>query len=817
MYKNFNAHTLFSTMIYPPNFENKIDFDQIRSLVKGYCVSSLGKEKVDNVIFHSDSNDIIYLQEQTEEFRQILLFESTFPSQDYLDLRVELTRLKIEGTYIEIESLCELKSVLKTIQDCLLFFRIKKEEEKYPYLQQLCEGITVDNALIKTIESLVDDKGNIRDNASSDLHTVRQKIHGIENELQKQLRKIVNQAKKDELIEANAEVTIREGRLVIPVPAVYKRRLKGFIHDESATGQTVYIEPQEIFESNNTLRDLKSLEKREIIRILSNFTNELRPSIPSINSSFEFLSQIDFIRAKAKFALSINAIKPIMVEKPSICWKKAKHPLLYLNFLRQQKEVVPLTIEMDEAHRILIISGPNAGGKSVCLKTVGLLQYMYQCGLLVPVSELSEFGVFNKLFLDIGDEQSIENDLSTYSSHLKNMDAVLKDADKRSLFLMDELGSGTDPQYGGAIAESLLELLSQRRAFGVVTTHFGNLKAMATQTDGIENAAMLFDEEAMKPLFVLKTGKWGSSFTFEIARKIGFSEDLLTHAVAKIGTAQIDYEFLLQKLEREKNDIESKSRMVEAVDLQLNELIEKYNNLNNSIQSQKYEILKTAKNEAKSILENANKIIEKAVREIKESNAEKEVVKRIKNEIKSFDETLTKIIPPAPKELSKKQTLPPVYSKIKLWDYVIVNDTNTVGQVTAINEDEIVVSFNSINFKTTLDKVSKTNNIPKMSKLSSSQIGGRNMYAEINDKSANFKLELDLRGMRVEEATDALERYIDDAVLLHVHEVKILHGKGNGILRSITRALLSKNKDVDDFHDEQLEWGGYGKTVVKIK
>lgn len=804
-------------MVYPSNFENKIDFDQIRSLIKEYCISSLGKDYIDAVSLQTNINDIIRLQEQTDEFRQILLLESSFPSQDYIDLRNELTHLQIEGTYIEIETLCDLKAVLKTIQNCLLFFRIKKEEEKYSYLQQLTEGIQVDNNLIKTIESLVDEKGNMRDNASSDLQTIRQKIHSIENELQKQLKKIVLQAKKDELIETDAEITIREGRLVIPVPALYKRRIKGFIHDESATGQTVYIEPQEIFESNNTLRDLKSVEKREIIRILSHFTNELRPTIPMIKNSFEYLCQIDAIRAKAKFALFINAIKPIIVDKPLIRWYKAKHPLLLLNFKRQSKDVVPLTIEVNEQKRILIISGPNAGGKSVCLKTVGLLQYMFQCGLLVPVSELSEFGVFNNFFLDIGDEQSIENDLSTYSSHLKNMNALLQDADEKSLFLMDELGSGTDPQYGGAIAESLLEIISKRKALGVVTTHFGNLKAMAAQTDGIENAAMLFDEEAMKPLFILKTGKWGSSFTFEIARKIGFSNELLQKAVLKIGTAQIDYEFLLQKVEREKLEVENQKRMIEAVDLQLNELIEKYQNVNNSLQAQKYEILKTAKNEAKSIVENANKIIEKAVREIKESKADKEKVKQIKDEIVSFEQNIENKVPPPPKIIPKKDDTVEINTKIKLHDYVVINETNTIGQVTAINENEIIISFNSINFKTSIDKVTKTNNIPKTNKTNTSQFSGRNIYAEINQKSAAFKVELDIRGLRVEEATEVLERYIDDAVLLHIHEVKILHGKGNGILRNITRALLSKNKYVDDFFDEQLEWGGYGKTVVKIK
>jgi DNA mismatch repair protein MutS2 len=505
-------------MIYPHNFEQKIDFDQIRGLINQSCISTLGKSKVDEIVFFDDFEQITRLHEEVEEFRHILLMETSFPAQNYFDLRKELHHLQIEGTCIEIQPLCELKAVLQTIQDCLVFFRVRAQEGKYPFLNALAAAISVDNALIQYIATLVDEKSNIRDNASADLQTIRQKIHTLEREIQKNLRKIMHQAKQDNLIESAVEFTVREGRLVIPVPAANKRRLKGFIHDESATGQTVFIEPQEIFESNNTLRDLHLLEKREILRILLAFTNTLRPSIHSILEAFDFLSTIDFIRAKTKFALSINAVKPLIVNKSIIQWHKAKHPLLYLNFKKQNKVVVPLDIEMGVSHRILILSGPNAGGKSVCLKTLGLLQYMFQCGLAVPVSELSEFGIFKHLFIDICDEQSIENDLSTYSSHLKNMDAIVQGADAETLFLIDELGGGTDPQYGGAIAESLLETLSKYKSIGLATTHFGNLKAMAARTEGIENAAMLFDEEAMKPLFILKMGKWGSSFTFEIAR-----------------------------------------------------------------------------------------------------------------------------------------------------------------------------------------------------------------------------------------------------------------------------------------------------------
>ncbi|HOF16581.1 MAG TPA: endonuclease MutS2 [Bacteroidales bacterium] len=803
-------------MIYPANFEKKIDFHQIRFFLKENCISTLGKDKVDDIEFQTDIHLITALQEITEEFRQILLFEPSFPTQDYLDIRQALSHLEIEGTAIDIETLGNLRAVLKTIQDCLVFFRVKKEEEKYPFLQQLGENIIVDNALIQNINAIIDSKGNIKDNASSELQTIRQKIKAKETEIQKQLHKIISQAKKEDIIESDTSFTVREGRLVIPIPAAHKRRMKGFIHDASATGQTFFIEPQEVFEANNYLRDLLSMEKKEILRILKNFTDLLRPDISSIKEALNYLGQLDFIRAKAKFALTINAVKPIINNQSIINWKKAKHPILYLNFQHQQKKVIPLDIAIDNQNRILIISGPNAGGKSVCLKTVGLLQYMFQCGLLVPVSELSEFGIFHNLFIDIGDEQSIENDLSTYSSHLKNMDTILKHADDRSLFLMDELGSGTDPQYGGAIAEAFLETLSKKKTLGVITTHFGNLKTIATTTEGLQNAAMLFDDETMSPLFILKSGKWGSSFTFEIAKKIGFSQQLLDEAIKKIGTNQIDYELLLHQLEQEKVVIDNQKRMIDAVDNQLKELIDKYETLNDTLREQKNEIVKNAKIEAKKIIDNANKIIEKTVKEIKEHKADKEVVKQLKEEIKKVEKTiqLPTTLPALPTSIKKQKK---ENTTIKLSDYVIIKDTNTVGQITAIDNENIVVTFNSINFKTTIDKVVKTNNIPKTQQQHPTTINNQNIYSEIHHKLIHFTTELDIRGLRVDEATEKLERYIDDAILLHLREVSIIHGKGNGVLRSITRNLLSKNKQVINFHDDDPLLGGSGKTIVQLK
>ena len=802
-------------MIYPLNFETKIDFDHIRLLLKENCLSEMGQQKVDEIAFSCQTEEVIRWQEEAEEFRQILLFEPSFPSQDYLNLRRELLRLQTDGTYIEQENMPNLRTVLKTIQACLLFFRLHAQEEKYPRLTALSSNISVDNKLIQTIESIIDEKGHIKDNASAELQNIRQKMHRMEVDIQKQVRKIMHQAKKDNIVESTAEISIRDGRLVIPVPAAYKRRLKGFIHDESASGQTVFIEPQEIFEPNNALRDLYLLEKREIIRILTVFTNDLRPHIPMILQASNYLATLDAIRAKAKLALELQAVKPIIVTQPVVRWKKAKHPLLYLSFQKERKEVVPLDIEIGTNYRILIVSGPNAGGKSVCLKTVALLQYMFQCGLPVPVSELSEFGIFHHIYLDMGDEQSIENDLSTYSSHLKNMQTIIQNLNNHTLFLMDELGSGTDPQYGGAIAESFLAYVSKSEAKGLVTTHFGNLKAMAAHSKEIENAAMLFDEEAMNPLFVLKTGKWGSSFTFEIARKIGFSKEILDQAVAKIGTTQINYESLLQKTERQQMELENKLRMLQAVDEQLKELIDKQQASEQALRLQKYEVLKKAKLEAKEILENANKLIEKTVRTIKESKADKEIVKQLKVEIKQYKEKTAAIKPPEVKlPLPEKESRPNV---IQLNDYVIINETQTVGQVTALQGDDVVVSFNAIHFRTTLDKLTKTKNIPQSSQKHKASYEHTSLHTGIEEKAKQFSLQLDLRGMHVDEASQALESYLDDAILLRIHEVRILHGKGNGVLRNITRNILAKHTYVVDFYDERLELGGHGITLVKLR
>ena len=799
-------------MLYPENFEQKISFEQIRSGIAEFCISSLGRAMLQQMQFSTDYEQICKMQEETEEFRQILLFEPSFPSQNYFDLTAELLRLRTIGTFIDVENLCNLRASLQTIYDCLKFFKIRAEEEKYPHLSALSETVYFDKSIVNEINTIADDKGNIRNTASEKLQTIRREMQRLENEIDKNIKKILHHAKQEQVIEDNALICLRNGRMVLPVPAANKRKIKGYIHDQSASGQTFFIEPQEIFESNNLLHNLILDERREIIHILTVFTDALRPNIESILLAFNYLSQLDFIRAKAKYALHIRACKPIMVNTPTIEWKKAIHPLLYLNF-KQQKEVVPLDIRLGLDFRILIISGPNAGGKSVCLKTLALLQYMFQCGLPVSASEISEFGIFEDMFIDIGDEQSIENDLSTYSSHLRNMKAMAEHTREKSLFLIDELGGGTDPQYGGAIAEALVELLSERRACGLVTTHFGNLKFLAENNENIENGAMLFNEKEMKPLFKLKIGTFGTSFTFEIAKQIGLDDVLLQNAFKKIGKTQIRYEKLLQKLEQRQLEMAQQQKMLSFADEQLSVLIAEYKQKSTEVQQKRAEIIHQARNEAKNLLKDTHKLIEKTVREIRENKADKEITKKLREEVKTAEQVIEKTETEEKKQNSAAVEKPNEPQPIKLHDTVIMEDTQTIGEVTAIYDDDIVVSFNSVNLRTTKDKVQK------ISKIQQKKIakGGHNpVLASINSKAENFNIQLDIRGFRAEDALVQLEQYLDDALLIGTYHVSILHGKGNGILRQVVRQYLSKNQHVKAYHDEHIERGGYGITVVEL-
>ncbi len=825
-------------MIFPKNYEQKTGFDSVRRILKDNCLSTLGQRLVDKIQFSSDFELISSFLNQTEELRQIILNETYFPSNDYFDLSDELSRVRTEGTFIEQSALVDLRLSLYAITEILHFFGTKTDDQ-YPALKQLSANVFVEKSIIQQIEKIIDEKGEILNNASAALLKIRNEKISKQSSVDKKLRQSLASAKKEGWVNSDIEIAVRNGRLVIPVPAAYKRKIKGFVHDSSATGQTVFIEPAEIFEINNEIRELENAEKREIIKILTLFTDFLRPKLGDLAYAYRFLGLIDFIRAKAKFALEINAVKPIFENKPLIEWQNATHPLLFLSHRQQNKQVIPLSISINQQQRILIISGPNAGGKSVCLKTVGLLQYMLQCGLLIPVNENSETGIFDNIFIDIGDEQSLENDLSTYSSHLHSMKHLLEGADSRTMFLIDEFGSGTEPQLGGAIAESVLESLNKKKAYGVVTTHYANLKLLSGKANGIVNAAMLFDTRKMQPLYKLKIGMPGSSFAFEIARNIGFPENILKQASHKTGKTQLDFDQKLQELETEKEALQKQKNELNSADKFLTEIVAKYSKLYSDLEQKKREIISNAKQEAKQLVSDTNKLIEKAIKEIKESNADKQVVKEIRNEIKKFateiaepetgakqiateePEAATKSIMLSQKAAEEKTPAtetgetPDVI--LQKGDTVRLIEQNVVGEVVEIMNDEALVAFDSFRIKTPLSRLEKVDEKILGKGNKKVKRAYNSVINELSDKMASFRLSIDVRGKRAEEALQLVGHYIDEAILLNVKEVSILHGKGNGILRQIIRQYLAGIKEVKQFRDEKIENGGHGITVVAFR
>ncbi|MCL2245818.1 MAG: Smr/MutS family protein [Lentimicrobiaceae bacterium] len=791
----------------------------------------MGKEYVNNIQYSTRFDELTVALEQAFQFQQMLQFDTAFSAQDFHDVRPLLRDIRLEGSFLEVDELAQVRGMLQAIVQTVVYFRIKNDEEKYPRLWDLCKDILLEKNLLESINKIIDPKGQLRDGASEELRRIKREIIKISGEADKKIRKLLSVAKQDGLVKEDAEMTIRNGRLCIPVPAQFKRRLQGFIHDESATGQTVFIEPTEVFDANNELKDLLNAERREIIRILTEIANEIRVSIPNILIGVDFLGVIDFIRAKALFAININATLPHLFDTQIMDWKNAIHPVLFLTFQKEhagRKKVVPLDLQLNKEKRILIISGPNAGGKSVCLKTVGLLQYMLQCGLLVPLDSTSDMGVFTSFFIALGDEQSIENDLSTYSSHLKNLNVMLHQLDQAALFLIDEFGSGTEPTLGGAMAESILEELYKKDSFGIITTHYGNLKLFCDTHKEAENGAMLFDTTQMKPLFKLRQGKPGSSFTYEIARQIGLPETIIENAISKSGTAQIDYERKLDEIEVEKIEIDNMLKRVNQTDEKLAEMIAQYSAKFSEFEKQRKEILQAAKNQAIAIVDGANQAIEKTIRDIKEAKADAEKTKLIRQEVHQHKEKIEKEVQKIEKEevvapivpLRHEPTKPqqePLDPKIHVGDAVFINDIQTIGEVTQLQDEDITVSFNSISFKTQLSKVTKISKKEARSvKRGATKIDGTRIGDMLNEKIAKFSPKIDVRGMRAEEALQTLEVYIDEAVLLGIRQVTILHGKGNGILRHVIRQFLSKRGEVSQFYDDAVERGGAGITIVEL-
>jgi DNA mismatch repair protein MutS2 len=830
-------------VIYPVNFEEKIGFDRIREMLKETCLCDLGCQKVDDMAFLNHFEAIALQVGLTEEFRQICLMESNFPAQYFVDITPALKKIKVIGTFFEISEVVDLRKSLESIHAILSFFK-NKEEGKYPKLKELTRDIQSFPIILNRIDAILTKTNTIKDNASPELHQIRRTISEKTSVIGRIMQKLLKQAQSDGYTEEDTGLSMRDGRAVIPVNSTYKRKINGIVHDESSTGKTSYIEPAEAVEINNAIRELEFAERREIVKILTQFTDFVRPYLDELFIAYDFLGTIDFIRAKAVFALKINAAKPAMFNQPSFRWEKAVHPLLYLTLSKEKREVVPLDLFLSQRERILLISGPNAGGKSVCLKTTGLIQYMYQCGMLVPASENSEMGVFDNLFIDIGDEQSIENDLSTYSSHLLNMKFFLKNANESTLLLIDEFGTGTEPMLGGAIAESILTGLNDKKVFGVITTHYTNLKHFASQTDGIVNGAMMYDNHRMQPLFKLEIGKPGSSFAFEIARKIGLPEDVLKNASDKIGQEHIDFDKHLREIARDKRYWEGKRENIRIQEKRLEELVTRHQEDLLKTEKERKEIIEKAKTEAKEILSGTNKQIENTIRQIKESQAEKEKTREVRKQLDNFKEKIETISSEEEEKIVRKiERLKEREEKIKTRQgkgkepAITENDTkteekkkdgfevgdkvkmfgqDTVGEVLDVNGKNILVAFGSMitTLKDTrLEKISNNEYKRQVQNTRQSPVSSYN----VSERKLNFKSTIDVRGMRTEEAIEKVQDLIDEAVMVNVNEVKILHGKGNGILRQMIREYLAALGFLKSFRDEHIEMGGSGITVVEFE
>ena len=831
-------------MIYPQNFEQKIGFDQIRQLLKDKCLSTLGEERVNEMNFSDHFEEVDELLNQVAEFVRIIQEEDNFPDQFFFDVRPSLKRIRIEGMYMDEQELFDLRRSLETIRDIVRFLQRNDEEESdcpYPSLKKLAGDITVFPQLITKIDGILNKYGKIKDNASTELSRIRRELANTMGSISRSLNSILRNAQSEGYVDKDVAPTMRDGRLVIPVAPGLKRKIKGIVHDESASGKTVFIEPAEVVEANNRIRELEGDERREIIRILTEFSNTLRPSIPEILQSYEFLAEIDFIRAKSHFAIQTNSIKPSLENEQLLDWTMAVHPLLQLSLAKHGKKVVPLDIELNLKRRILIISGPNAGGKSVCLKTVGLLQYMLQCGMLVPMHERSHVGLFGSIFIDIGDEQSIEDDLSTYSSHLTNMKIMMKNCNERSLILIDEFGGGTEPQIGGAIAEAVLKRFNIKGTFGVITTHYQNLKHFAEDHEGVVNGAMLYDRHLMQALFQLQIGNPGSSFAVEIARKIGLPEDVIADASEIVGSEYINADKYLQDIVRDKRYWEGKRQTIRQREKHMEETIARYQAEMEELQKSRKEIIRQAKEEAERLLQESNARIENTIRTIKEAQAEKEKTRLVRQELADFRESIDNLtskeqedkIARKMEKLKEKQNRkkekkqngtkeqPAVQQTTKATAItegcpVRIKGQSSVGEVLEINGKNAVVAFGSIKTTVKTERLERSNAVPQKQESAKSSFVSNQTQDSMYEKKLNFKQDIDVRGMRGDEALQAVTYFVDDAILVGMSRVRILHGTGTGILRTLIRQYLQTIPGVRHFADEHIQLGGAGITVVDL-
>ena len=799
----------FYLMLYPVNFEHKIGFDSVRSLIDEKCAGSWGVEEAEKISFSNDFDTIVASLTLINEMMSLITDSNALPVPVVIDLRHQFADTKAEGTFLETKDLIALKKNISTLRELVKFIS-DADPNRFPSLINFVKDTFTFANIENRIDSIINRFGDVKDNASPNLAQIRRDIIISQNSVSKIMRSVLNKAAEDGLIDKDVTPSLREGRLVIPVSSMNKRRIPGIVHDESATGKTVFIEPTAVVEVNNRIRELENEERREIIRILTEFTNFVRPYYDDILNSCLLVAKIDAIRAKALFSIDIKAIKPYLYSDCRIDWYEARHPLLEKSLTRQGKKIQPLNIRLNKKQRILLISGPNAGGKSVCLKTAGLLQYMLQCGLPIPIHERSNAGIFQSIFIDIGDEQSIENDLSTYSSHLINMKNCIKYSNGKSLLLIDEFGTGTEPQLGGAIAEAVLNRLNTNHVYGIITTHYTNLKHYAAQTDGIVNAAMLYDRNKMQPLFMLSIGTAGSSFAIEIARKIGLPDDVINAASKIVGEEQIDFDKHLQDVARDKRYWEQKRAKIKEEEKKLQSLTEHYDALVQDIKKKEKEIIRNAKEEASQIIKNSNAKIENTIRAIKESAADKNITQTERRELENFKKSLDKQLEKQP---SVKQ--PQDFHK---GERVRIKGQNIAGTIDAVNGKTAIVFFGQI--KSTVD-VSKlehltASQLKEMEKYSTNAVANAKKGFDMRERQLNFSQDIDVRGMRVDEALQAVIYFLDDAQMFNVSRVRILHGTGTGALKSAIRDYLYQSSIVKSFKDEHVQFGGAGITVVDL-
>jgi DNA mismatch repair protein MutS2 len=788
-------------MLYPENCLERLGFNEVRQLIHQHCLSIMGQQMVAKMQVMNKFDQINKFLRQTYEFKSILQNQEPLQISTFFDIKSLADKIKVEGTYLVEDELHQIYASLQTVFSVLRFFEERKDV--YPSLEALFEHIPVEKNILKKIETVLDPKGKIKPNASSALQQITADISKAEQDVRKRMDSIYKQAQSNNWV-ADGSLTIRDGRMCIPVLAENKRKLKGFIHDESASGQTVYIEPEEVFTLNNKLRDLEFDKRREIIRILIALTSELRPYTPLLLSYHGFLTKLDFVRAKALFAIDVEADMPVLIKEAKTKLVNATHPLLYLSFKEDKKTVVPLNIHITDNLRIVLVSGPNAGGKSVCMKTVGLLQIMVQTGLLIPVHESSEVGIFDQIFADIGDDQSIESDLSTYSAHLTKMRYFVAHATPKSLVLIDEFGTGTDPQFGGPMAEAVLEVLNNKKVRGVITTHYSNLKLFAGNTPGLENASMLFDNDRMKPMYVLEIGKPGSSYAFEIAQNIGLQPEVLKLAREKTGTNQNRIDSLLVDLEREKKQIYDTKVNLSNQQNKVKNLVSENEKLKAFLDENRRVLIKEAKLEAQTIIRNANKLVENTIAEIKDKQADKVVTRELRQNLQQ------QLIQHQVREEKKPvEKVNPVNTPIEVGDWVQLNNTETTGQVLEINRDNLVIALGD------LRSVVKKNRVYKISnKQAKKAVQSHSYTGSMSEAISSFSAELDLRGMRGDNALHEVEKYLDKSIMLGFPFIKLIHGKGDGILRKLIREYLKKYSQVNRVEDEHADRGGDGITYV---